>query len=52
MLYNHELTEKCEKKINHESNDTDIGEDINKVVVTMHDVTSTDVLGDVKLGLV
>ena len=49
---NHEQTEKREEKINHESNDTDIGEDINKVVVTMHGVTSTDVLGDVKLGSV
>ena len=49
---NHEQTEKCEEKINYESNDTDIGEDINKVVVTMHGVTSTDVLGDVKLGSV
>ena len=31
---NHEQAEKCKEKINHESNDTNIGEDINKVVVT------------------
>ena len=49
---NHKQTEKHEEKINHESNDADIGENINKVIVTMHGVTSTDVLGDVKLGLV
>jgi len=40
-----------EKEADHcESSDVDIGEDINKVIVTMHGVTSTDVLDNVKLG--
>ena len=33
-----------------ESSDVDIGEDINKVIVTMHGVTYTDVLDNAKLG--